>query len=152
MSLYSEFQQIIDALDSEGIQYALCGGLAMSVYDLPRATLDIDLLVLVEELGKAETVANKLGYKINPTAIPMTAANSEIHRMTKTSYEDEMPFVLDLLIAKGDLKEVWETRETIHWAGGNLCVVSRDGLIKMKQLRNSKKDQDDIDFLTTHEN
>ena len=152
MSLYSEFQQIIDDLDREGIRYALCGGLAMSVYDLPRATLDIDLLILVEDLDPTEKVAKKRGYTRNPDAIPISGANSEIYRMTKAAEDDEIPFVLDLLIAKSALKKVWSERKTINWAGGKLCVVSRDGLIKMKQMRNSKKDQDDIDFLITHEN
>jgi hypothetical protein len=52
MSLYSEFQQIIDAMDSNGIPYALCGGLAMAVYNLPRATMDIDLLILEKRSGR----------------------------------------------------------------------------------------------------
>jgi hypothetical protein len=151
MSLYSEFQQIIDALDREGIPYALCGGLAMAVYELPRATMDIDLLILVEDLEKAKTVALKFGYKPAPDTIPLPAADSQIYRLTKLEY-DQMPWILDLLLVDGKLKSIWDSRQQMEWAGGNLSVVSREGLIAMKQLRNSKKDQDDIDFLTSNEN
>jgi hypothetical protein len=72
--------------------------------------------------------------------------------MAKIAGDDEEPFVLDLLLVAGGLQEVWGSREEVEWAGGRLSVVSRDGLIKMKQMRNSRKDQDDIDFLTSDEN
>jgi hypothetical protein len=151
MSLYSEFQQIIDAMDSNGIPYALCGGLAMAVYNLPRATMDIDLLILVEDMDRAKAVAEQLGYKSVPEMIPIPAINAAICRLTKLE-EDQMPLVLDLLIAEGKLKPIWDERRRLEWAGGQLSVISRNGLIQMKQMRDSRKDQDDIDFLQSHEN
>ena len=44
--LYEEFKSIISALEQRGIDYAVCGGLAMAVHGLARATVDIDLLIL----------------------------------------------------------------------------------------------------------
>ena len=152
MSLYSEFKQIIDALNREGVEYALCGGMAMAVYDLPRATMDIDLIVLVEDLEKTKNLAKECGYTIDTGAIPIPAAGSEIYRMAKMAGEDEEPFVLDLLLAKGALCNVWDDRREMEWDGDRLSVVSREGLVKMKRLRGSRKDQDDIDFLTNNEN
>jgi hypothetical protein len=35
--LYDEFRKLIAALDKQHIDYALCGGIAMAVYDHPRA-------------------------------------------------------------------------------------------------------------------
>src|SRR5205807_7362830 len=46
--LYEEFRRLISALDNNHIDYALCGGLAMAVYDHARATIDIDILILSE--------------------------------------------------------------------------------------------------------
>ena len=152
MTLYSEFKQIIDALNHEGVEYALCGGMAMAVYNLPRATMDIDLMVLVEDLEKAKSLAKGCGYTIDTGMFPIAAAGSEIYRMAKVAGEDEDPFVLDLLLVKGALCEVWDDRREMEWDGGQLNVVSREGLVKMKKLRGSRKDQDDIDFLTDHEN
>lgn len=152
MNLYLEFKQIIDALSREGIDYALCGGMAMAVYNLPRATMDIDLMVLVEDLEKTKNVAKECGYSIDTGMFPIAAAGSEIYRMAKVVGEDEDPFVLDLLLVKGALFEIWDDRCEMEWDGGQLKVVSREGLVKMKKLRGSRKDQDDIDFLTDHEN
>ncbi|MEP6912666.1 MAG: hypothetical protein ABI923_07920 [bacterium] len=43
--LYYEFRKLIATLDEHQIDYALCGGIAMAIYDRPRATVDIDLLI-----------------------------------------------------------------------------------------------------------
>lgn len=45
MDLLEEVRDLTAKLHSEGIEYALCGGLAMAVYAMPRATLDIDIMV-----------------------------------------------------------------------------------------------------------
>ncbi|XOF34874.1 MAG: hypothetical protein ACL93V_06190 [Candidatus Electrothrix sp. YB6] len=41
MDLFEEFAQLVNELNREKVDYALCGGLAMAVYAFPRATLDI---------------------------------------------------------------------------------------------------------------
>jgi hypothetical protein len=151
MSLYSEFQQIIDVLNREGVGYALCGGMAMAVYNLPRATMDIDLLILVQDLEKVRQLAKESGYTIDTGEFNIAGAGSKIYRMAKVAGEDEDPVVLDLLLADGELKDIWENRQEMEWDGGKLSVVSRDGLVRMKKLRGSRKDQDDIDFLMNNE-
>jgi hypothetical protein len=46
-SLESALAQTIDELNAASIPYMLLGGLALSAWGLPRATLDIDLTVWV---------------------------------------------------------------------------------------------------------
>ena len=72
--LYEEFKSIVSALEEHGIDYAVCGGLAMAVHGLPRATVDIDLLILAERLEDAKSVVRSLGYTIE--AQPMTFSSS----------------------------------------------------------------------------
>ncbi len=45
MILYQELRSLIIQLNRREIPYALCGGLSLAVYGIPRATLDIDLRV-----------------------------------------------------------------------------------------------------------
>jgi hypothetical protein len=51
-SLLKEFVSFTEMLNQENIDYAICGGWAMAIHGLPRATVDIDLLVLTEDLEK----------------------------------------------------------------------------------------------------
>ena len=53
LDLYDELRNLIAALDEHEIQYALCGGIAMAIYNRPRATVDIDLLIGEDSLSKA---------------------------------------------------------------------------------------------------
>jgi len=61
LDLYEELKAIVAALDENGIDYALCGGLAMAVWGAPRATVDIDLLILAERLEETKAIARSLG-------------------------------------------------------------------------------------------
>jgi hypothetical protein len=51
MNIIDELRAIIARFDQEGVDYALCGGLAMAIYAVPRATLDTDLLIQVDSLS-----------------------------------------------------------------------------------------------------
>ena len=54
LDLYEEMLQVVRKLEQERIDYALCGGLAMAVYDVIRATVDIDLLILTLDVDRCE--------------------------------------------------------------------------------------------------
>jgi hypothetical protein len=45
------------------------------------------------------------------------------------------------------LAAVWQSRERVAWEHGVVPVVSRAGLVTMKQLRGSGQDLDDIRVL-----
>ncbi|MDP3233040.1 MAG: hypothetical protein Q8S33_20575 [Myxococcales bacterium] len=45
MDLFDEFGRIIDVLNANGVEYAVCGGVAVNLLGHVRATRDIDLLV-----------------------------------------------------------------------------------------------------------
>ena len=64
LDLYEEFKSIVAALKEHEIEYAVCGGLAMAVHGHPRATVDIDLLILAESFEEAKSVVRGLGYTI----------------------------------------------------------------------------------------
>ena len=51
-TLLDEFRSITEALNDAGIDYAICRGWAMAIHGLPRATIDIDLLILGEDLER----------------------------------------------------------------------------------------------------
>ena len=43
-TLSEELSQIISALEDSGIEYAVCGGLALTIHGFPCATFDIDVM------------------------------------------------------------------------------------------------------------
>ncbi|MBK8183213.1 MAG: nucleotidyl transferase AbiEii/AbiGii toxin family protein [Candidatus Competibacteraceae bacterium] len=64
MDLLLELTRLTQALDRAGIDYALCGGLALAVYARPRATLDIDLMVEPEGRDNVRKTVEPQGFVI----------------------------------------------------------------------------------------
>ena len=59
---------------------------------------------------------------------------------------------MDLRVVTPETKNAWNGRLTVEWEGCPLKVVSPQGLILLKSLRNSGQDQDDIEYLRSLEN
>ena len=147
LDLYDEFRLLIGALDEQGIEYALCGGIAMAVYDHPRATIDIDLLILAESLERVLEVSAALSYTIRAMDMTFARGAIEIRRVSKIHRETGHLLSLDLLLVTPAIRDVWDARVQAEWEGGELSVVSRSGLIELKKLRSSAQDQADISAL-----
>ncbi|MEA1969066.1 MAG: hypothetical protein U9N77_12715 [Thermodesulfobacteriota bacterium] len=144
MELFEEFSQLVSEFKKERIEYALCGGLAMAVYAFPRATLDIDILIEPETLEKTKTVAKRLGFTFDAGLMKFSGGAVQIYRLTKISSETNEPLMLEMLLLTPELKDVWESKKILTWDEGNLPIVSPKGLIKLKSMRLSGQDQDDI--------
>jgi hypothetical protein len=146
--LYDELKALIRSLNENRVPYALCGGLALAVHGLTRATVDIDLLVPKESLAAARSVARELGYTIDAAPMSFAGGAVEIRRVSKVDSDSGEILMLDFLLVTEALAKVWETHEKVEWEQGSLWVVSRSGLVALKNLRRSGQDLDDIERLT----
>lgn len=147
MDILDELKSLINKLEEENIDYALCGGLAMAIYALPRATLDIDILITPNLLEKINCVIDDLGFTLKAAPMEFHGGKIKIHRVSKTEPATGETLVLDILLVTPEIKEAWNNRIKVEWEHGNISVVSPEGLILLKSLRASGQDQDDIDFL-----
>jgi hypothetical protein len=144
LNLYDELKNLTRVLNEHGIDYALCGGLAVAVHDRPRATVDIDLLILAEALPQVMDLARLRGYILPAKPMSFAQGAVEIRRVSKPDPESGDLVSLDLLLVTPPLLEVWQNRQQVSWEGESLSVVSRQGLIALKTLRGSGQDLDDI--------
>src|SRR6266550_4612772 len=147
LDLYEELRSVIAALDQHEIDYALCGGIALAIYDRPRATVDIDLLIAADSLDEVVEVAKALEYTVR--ALDMTFANDtiEIRRVSKIDQETGFVLSLDLLLVTPKIQQIWDSRVRANWEGGKLSVVSREGSIALKKLSGRPQDLADISAL-----
>jgi hypothetical protein len=147
LDIADELRKLVAALDEHEIDYALCGGMAMGVYGLARATIDIDLLILSDSLDEVFAIAKSLGYNIRGKDMSFANGAVEIRRTSKIDAEDGELLSLDLLLVTPNILAVWESRLEAEWEAGKLSVVSASGLIALKQLRGSDQDLVDIKAL-----
>jgi hypothetical protein len=142
VDLLEELSAIVSTLEARGIEYALCGGIALAIHGAPRATQDIDLLARSEDLERIRQVARDCGFVFESLPMDFASSGITVHRFTKLI--GEVPLMLDALIADGPLAAVWQTRSTVTFEGGPIHVVSREGLVTMKLAAGRPQDIADV--------
>jgi hypothetical protein len=148
LNLINEVNIILNKLNEEKIEYALCGGLAVAVYGFVRATIDIDLLILSNDLVRIKNMLTKVGYTLDAMPMHFSENKIQIERVTKIEKETGDYISVDLLLVTQEISNIWTSKQKISWNNQDVYVVSKDGLIEMKKLRNSKQDQADIENLS----
>ena len=146
--LLTELRSITCALDLARVDYALCGGVALAIYGIPRATIDIDMLITPDQVPAAEGVLGQLGYRLAAAPIRLAGGAVTITRLVKPEPDSEDVLMVDLLHVTPALESVWRSRRRVAWDHGAVATVSRAGLVALKRLRGSGQDQDDIERLT----
>ena len=147
--LLDELTKLIESAETEGLEYALCGAIALGVQGFPRATMDIDLLIHEQSLEKALEIAGNQGYDIGGLDISFKEPTLEIRTVSKIIGDAILR--LDFLLVTDDIEDVWDTRERLPYLGRSMWVVSREGLIKLKRRANRPQDLVDIERLENEE-
>lgn len=142
-ALFDELNGLTELLEKNKIEYAVCGGLALAIHGFPRATFDIDILIQPESLDKAYEIAAEKEYDIRGLDMSFKERAVEIRRVSKIDKDGEA-LSLDFLLVTPKVQDVWESREEYEWLNRNLWLVSREGLIKMKELAGRDKDLIDL--------
>ena len=144
MDFFEELKQLIMELEGRGIDYALCGGVALAIHGAPRATQDIDILLRPEDIDRLREAARARGFTLE--ALPMDFASGvTIQRFTKPFAGQ--PLMLDVLFAVGPVERPWATRLAAEFEGGVVRVVSREGLIALKLTSARPQDIADVQRL-----
>lgn len=142
--LYEELRAVAAAFEAADLDHAFCGGVALAVHGHPRATTDLDVLMLEASVEEAKRLLAAIGYRLEAAPMEFTSG-IRVHRVSRVEGADLM--TVDILVAAGVLDGPWEGRERIPWGDGAMRVVSRDGLIAMKRLAGRAQDLADLEAL-----
>lgn len=148
-SLFESFRLVVAALTEASVPFAVCGGIAMSIHERPRATIDIDLLAPADQIPRLVEALRPVGFlRREPTPTRLAQGQIVMHRLTWVVPGDLDVLILDVIeVGPGATAEAWAGREVADWEGHRLPVVSREGLIALKRLLNSAQDRADIQAL-----
>jgi hypothetical protein len=148
VDLVAELFAVARALREAGIEYAICGGVAVTIHGATRTTKDIDLLVRPDDVARVLEIVRPLGYAF--AALPMTfdagtARERHVQRVSKLDGGQHL--ILDLLTADASLAGLLQERTEIELPEGAIAVVTRDALVRMKRLAGRAQDLADIEAL-----
>lgn len=145
MNLVDELHSIARTLREASVDYAVCGGIAVTIHGATRSTKDIDLLVPAAEVPRILELLRRIGYLF--AALPMTfdaGTPRERHVQRVTKVEGAEHLIVDLIIADASLAGLLEGQEQIDLPEGTLSVVSRSTLLKMKRFAGRPQDLADV--------
>lgn len=147
-SLIADLRRVLDALHAHGLEYALCGGMAVNIHGHVRATTDLDFVIAASDQQRVLDVLRDLGFRFVAGPIPFdsnTAKERVLHRASRI--EGEEILTVDLLLVTPVLEDIWQTREVFEWEGRRVTVVSLAGLTKMKLMAGRHQDLADLENL-----
>ncbi len=127
--------ELLSELQTQGLisGFALIGGLAVSTWSTPRATMDIDLLLLVQPEDQNRLV----------TALCAAGVTAEL---VKGGFDDPVPYLiranrLDIIIVTKKLEaDAVKTSIEIDLAGCRIPVTSPEYLLLLKLQAGGPKD------------
>jgi len=115
MKLKEELLKIADCFERSGIDYALCGGLAVVIHGYPRLTKDIDILIRPEELDRAREHLAKIKYDLEAGTFRFNVGTHKESVMCRLARAVETELTtLDLMLVAPVFEKVWSDREVIQ--------------------------------------
>jgi hypothetical protein len=144
--LVQTLSTLIDDFNRRGLNYALAGGWAYSALVEPRATTDIDLLMLIEQPSR-EGIHSLLSPQFDSTVVhpaPMVFQGISIWRCVGIRGDQEV--VVDLLLADSVyLRTALTRRRMVAFGSLQVPILTLEDLILLKTLAGRLQDQADLE-------
>lgn len=146
--LFDTLKSLCALLSEAHVDYCLIGGLAVAILAKPRATEDIDILILIDEQQKSSIIElMKKKFQIIQDNNVMHFESATIWRTILASPTSEATgfVIVDFLLADNEIY-----REAVHnpidliFDKVTIPVASPENLIKIKELSNRPQDLLDI--------
>lgn len=153
------YEAVLRGLEEKGIRYLIAGGLAVNLHGVPRATVDLDLVLaldarnlkafldLMAELGFRPRVPVDPRRLLDPDARRRWAEEKGMKAFTFFRGGDifgEVDVLIDPAFA---FEEMYLRRKTIDLGGWSLSVTSLEDLKGMKRAAGREQDRADVEML-----
>jgi predicted nucleotidyltransferase len=144
-TLINQLKKIVKFLNKQNIDYALAGGLAFSALVEPRATMDIDIIIMIKEenLSGFTNLLKDEFESIITHKEPMHFNLMKIWRVI--NFTDDREMIFDFILAESKYhKNVIERAFEIDFFETTLKLITLEDLILLKNC--AKRAQDIADL------
>ena len=145
-TLIDQLKKIVQFLNKQKIDYALVGGLAFSALVEPRATMDIDIIIMIKEehLSGFENLLKDEFASIITHKEPMHFNLMKIWRVI--NFIDDREMIFDFILAEAEYhRNVIERAFEIDFFEFKLKVITLEDLILFKNCAKRTQDLADLD-------
>jgi predicted nucleotidyltransferase len=143
-------KEVCNQLGKKKLQFCLAGGWAVSIIGTARTTIDIDILIVLNDDVKKQVVSilETSFHLIQSHENEMKFKTLSIWRNIVSLQKKGELFMIDFLIADTDyLKSIVERKMEIDYEGISIPVIPVEDLIILKLSSFRKQDEVDIENL-----
>jgi hypothetical protein len=143
--LMTSFKKVVQALDADQVDFAVCGGMAYSILVSPRATIDFDCLIMAHPNTPTEIyrILEPLFDSIVSQNEPMQFKKDRVFRTLGIDGENE--YIMDFILGETQFhQEALSRKTTIDLEGISLPILTPEDLLLLKALANRPQDRVDI--------
>ena len=156
------FSDVLTGLGKADIDYVLVGGLAVFLNGINRATLDVDIVIAMNDANLERFIefAKALGLKPRiPVSIESLKSAGQIEQWFKEKgmiafslvSAEEVDLSIDVLVKPVvPFEELKAGAKKIVFSGGHVIVASPAHLIRLKQNTGRSIDARDVILLSEH--
>jgi len=145
--LPQDFRDFLKLLNSEGVEYLVVGGYAVSYHGYPRPTGDLDVWIAVEinNARRLKTVLQKFGFAQDPRRPEDFLVPGLVFRMGVP------PVRIEVLtgVTGVEFAACYARRVEAEFDGVIVKIIGRDDLLTNKRAAGRHKDLDDVGRLTS---
>ena len=152
------YLELFKCLHAHKVRYLLAGGLAMNLHGVPRMTMDIDLLLALDEANVDAFLACARELGLRPQApVPLESLRDPDQRRSWIEQKHLIAFALtgtpgtptvDVLLEHPLDLDAAIARAVVQTAANvPVYIASVDDMIALKQNTGRRQDEDDVDHL-----
>jgi hypothetical protein len=138
--LPDDFRDFLNSLNKNDVKYLLLGGWAVGIYGVPRATVDMDVFIAIDD-ENIEKLQKAL-YEFGAPTVP----NDHFKELGKVFRMGRSPMRIEIINqASGiDFKSCYQNRKTILIDEIEISIIAIDDLLKNKKTAGREKDCADL--------
>ncbi|MCJ7777817.1 MAG: nucleotidyltransferase family protein [Sedimentisphaerales bacterium] len=142
--MLNRLQDVFRSFQQHNVKYVIIGGIASTLYGVPRATFDLDILIEAT-LDNAKRLLDALLDARLGTASLTTAEDLLSHEIT--IFKDKVRIDVQTSTPGVSFQDAWQRRQIMNYQGQQFYVLSKDDLISSKRAAGREVDLEDVRLL-----
>ncbi len=142
--MLNRLQDVFASFQEHEVKYVIIGGIAAILHGVPRATLDLDILIEAT-IDNGKRLLDALLEARLGTASLISVDELLAHEIT--IFRDRVRIDVQIVTPGLRFEDAWQNRETMEYQDQEFYVASRDDLIASKRAAGREVDLEDVRLL-----
>jgi predicted nucleotidyltransferase len=114
MDFRTVLEKLVAEFEARQIRYALMGGFALSLWGVPRATVDLDFLAALDDMGAVHAVLSPMGYQRVYHSENVSQYTSELAAFGEIDFIHAFRKASEGMLRRAAKKKIFGGRQTIR--------------------------------------